>query len=186
MSEKQHASWFVRTTKKLHGLFQQDAQHELFLLIYKMLKANFQHIAQDNARICPGLCKEAMLSMLPFRMVRFENNLITTSVETWIPHNKMVLLLILLTLLSSCASSPNASHPQNIPNTIKDVCSAGKHIQVNQLETQTHRSAEISAEVYLYLLKPQKSQFRYRHNASDRTVKTQGGRKLLINSFTQT
>lgn len=31
--------------------------------------------------ICLGHCKEAMLSTLPFRMVRFENNPITTAVE---------------------------------------------------------------------------------------------------------
>ena len=63
-------------------IFQQDAHHDFLLLTYAMLRSSFQLTAQDTPYICLGHCKEAMLSMLPFRMVRFENNPITTAVET--------------------------------------------------------------------------------------------------------
>jgi len=67
-------------------IFQQDAHHGFLLLTYTTLRASFQLTAQDIPYICLGHCKAAMFSTLPFRMVRFGNNPISTAVESYGYH----------------------------------------------------------------------------------------------------
>lgn len=74
-------------------IFQQDVHHDFQLLIYTMLRGSFQLTAQDMSYVW----QEAMLSMLPFRMVRFGNKSITIPVNTEIPQENVVPLRILST-----------------------------------------------------------------------------------------
>lgn len=119
----------------------------------------FSLTAKDIPSVCPGYCKEAMLSILPFRLVKFENNPITTAMETYGYHKENGTSLHSFntsTLLRSCASSPNAFHPLNIPNTHKDACSAGKHIiQVNQPEKKLCRGLLLVLETTKFTVQVQ-------------------------------